>query len=289
MHPKHFSYARPESLDEAVALLATDAGARPLAGGQTLLNVLKQRVAEVSMLVDISRLEELRFVRREEGGSLEIGAAMRYREIAADATVRREQPLVAEVADDLVDVQVRNRGTIGGNVCLNDPTSNYPPLLVALGATMRVAGPAGPREVASEEFFSGPYRCRLEQGELLRSIALPPLAADAAVGYQTLQIARDSWALARAAVWLRRGETVADARVVLGCVGPRPLRQRAIEGMLVGTSGDAEAVAKAAEAPLEDVEMVSDVHATAAYRLQMARVYVRRAIEQAVATSTVAA
>jgi len=281
---KQLTYARPESLAEAIDLLAAHTGTRPLAGGQSIVNVLKLRAAEVDGLVDISRLAELRTIALE-GDALAIGAGVRYAELAADALIGDRHRKVAEVADGTVDVQVRNRGTLGGNVCFNDPTSNFPPLLVALGATIRIVGPAGSREVAAEDFFLGPFRCDLGVGELVHSVLLAPLAAGAGVGYQTLQIARDSWALARAAAWVRYDGTIRDARVVVACLGPKPARQPRIEAALVGTDGSEDAVAAAVAEPVEDVDAVGDSHASAEYRLQMARAQaalaVREALEQA--------
>src|SRR5918996_1252727 len=173
MLPSSFAYCRPDSLEEATEVLGRHPGARPLAGGQSIVSVLKLRAAAVEALVDISRLEELRFV-SVDPGRLEIGAGMRYRELAESDDVRGALPVVAAIASRLVDVQVRNRGTIGGNVCYHDPGSNFPPLLVALGATLRLAGPGGrEREVAAEEFFIGPFQTALANGELLRSVVLP--------------------------------------------------------------------------------------------------------------------
>ncbi len=244
--------------------------------------MLKLRAAEVEALIDISRLDELQFVRTTVDGDCEIGAGMRYVELASDPLVAEHQPLVAEIADGLVDVQVRNRGTIGGNVCYADPTSNFPPLLVALDATLCLSGVVD-REVAAEDFFVGPFRCDIRPGELLRSIVVPRQADDARVGYQSLQLARDSWALARAAAWVRSNGTIEEARVVLGCIGPRPARQRSIEAALVGTPGDEGSVVAAMDAELEGVDAVGDSHASAEYRTEMARVFAARAIRQAMA------
>ena len=284
MLPRSFKYARPESLAEASALLAAHPGSRPLAGGQSLLNVVKLRAAEVEALIDISRLDELRFVEVDADGDLEIGAGMRYRELAEHPLVGEHQPLVADVADHLVDVQVRTRGTLGGNVCYADPTSNFPPLLVALAATIRLAGPGGTRDVPAEDFTVGPFRCDLRPGEVVRSVVIPRQAHDAGVGYQSLQLGRDSWALARATAWVQGNGTVTAARVVLGCIGPRPARQRAIEAALIGTTGDAASVSAAVAVELEDVDAVGDSHASAEYRTEMARVQAARAIRQALAT-----
>ncbi|HEY8583047.1 MAG TPA: xanthine dehydrogenase family protein subunit M, partial [Capillimicrobium sp.] len=264
-------------------LLAAHPGARPLAGGQSIVNVLKLRAAEVEALIDVSRLEELRRVEPTADGGLEIGAGVRYAELAADPLVRERFAVIAEVADGTVDVQVRNRGTLGGNICFNDPTSNFPPLLVALDATVLVAGPGGAeREVPAEEFLVGPLRVDLAPGELVRAVRFPGLPADAGVGYETLQLARDSWALARGVAFVQANGTVSEARIVLGCLGPRPTRQAAMEEALRGTAGD-EASIDAAVAAAIDADAVSDSHASAEYRFEMARVYARRAIAKAMA------
>ena len=284
MLPRQLKYARPESVAEAVELLAAHPEARPLAGGQSIVNVLKLRAAEVEGLVDISRLEELRPVTLE-GNSLVIGAGVRYAELAAHPLVREHQPVVAEIASRTADVQVRNRGTLGGNICFNDPTSNYPPLLVALGGTIRLTGPDRTREVAAGDFFLGPFRCALDAGELVHSVVLPALPADAGVGYQTLELARESWALARAAAWLRCDRTIHEARVVIACLGPRPARQPSIEAALVGSDGSEAAVTSAVAEAIDGVDAVGDSHASAEYRLEMARVQAALAIGEALEQS----
>ena len=213
---------------------------------------------------------------------------MRYVELAADPLVRERSPVTAAVAEGTVDVQVRNRGTLGGNICFNDPTSNFPPLLVALGAEIQISGPAGGRRtLPARELFLGPYRCALEPGEIVAGVTLPPLREGEGVGYETLALASDSWALARAAVWLRPGPdaSIAAARVVLGCIVARPVTQPGIEQELIGTTASATDVQAAVAAPLRDVDAVSDSHATGEYRIAMAREQARRAIMTAVRDS----
>lgn len=260
-------------------MLASNPGARPLAGGQSLLNVLKHRAAEVEAVIDISRLEELREI-DAAGGGLEIGAACTYDQIAASDAVAAAHPKVAEVAAGLVDQQVRCRGTIGGNACFNDPGSNYPPLLVALEATMRVKGPNGEREVAAEAFFRDTYSVELGPGELLRSIVIP--AADGtSVGYSSLQFGEDSWAVARAVARVRCNGTIAEPRVVIGCVSGAQPRAASTERALDGAEPSAEAIAAAAEQADEGLETASDAHASAEYRRKMARVMAARAVTEA--------
>lgn len=277
-----FEYARPESTEEAVSLLAGNRNARVLAGGQTLLNALKLRLVHPDLLVDVTAIEALRKIELEDDGTLAIGAAVIYDEIAADPLVRRHHPVTAAMSSRLVDRQVRARGTIGGNVCLADPTSNFPPLLVALGASLKVRGPGGSREVAAEGFYRGPYMTALGPGELLEAVCLPPLGAGEGVGYESLQVGTDSWALARASALIRRdGAEIAEARVALGC-GPVPVRQPAMERALAGGPASAEAIAEAALLAGEDFDPVGDVHASAEYRTEMAKLMAARAVASAV-------
>ena len=273
-------YLRADTIADAVRALHDEEGARVLAGGQSLLNVLKHRAAAVDLLVDVSRLEDLRAITVQPDGGAEIGAAVTYDELDRHAALRAAHAKVCEVANGLVDQQVRCRGTIGGNACYNDPGSNYPPLLVALGATMRVVGPEGEREVSAEEFFTSTYQVALRRGELLRSIVLPPLG-DTGVGYSSVQIARDGWAVARAVAHVRANGTIQDARVVLGCVAGRPVRATAVEERLRGAEPAPDDVRAAAEAASEGIDPPSDSHASAGYRRDLARVVVRRAVLEA--------
>ncbi len=262
-------------------MLAENPGARPLAGGQTLLNVLKHRAAEVEAVIDISRLAELRGINAGDDGGLELGAACTYAEIAGSDAVAAAHPKVAEVADGLVDQQVRCRGTIGGNACFNDPGSNFPPLLVAMAATMNVIGPDGERQVAADDFFEDTYRVDLGPGELLRSIVLAA-AGETAVGYSSLQ-AEDSWALARAVARVSCNGTIAGPRVVIGCVSGAQPRAAAVERALDGAEPSAEAIASAAARRRRRASRPPrDAHASSSYRRKMARVMVQRAVTEAI-------
>jgi len=279
-------YVRPASLDDALAALGSSAGARVLAGGQTLINVLKHRAAEVELLVDVSRLAELRFIEVRPDSSARIGAATTYGELERSVELRAAQPVIGEVAAGAVDRQVRARGTIGGNACFADPASNYPPLLVALGASMEIAGPDGSRSVPAADFFLGLWRTAVATGEVLVSVTLPPLDG-AGVGYRSLALAADSWALARAVAWVRtaeeaRGQVVAAARVVLGCVAATPVRAAATEALLVGGPTTKVALSAAAAVAGEGLEPPSDVHASGSYRRDMAAVMAKRALLDAI-------
>jgi carbon-monoxide dehydrogenase medium subunit len=263
---REVGYARPSSVEEAVELLAAHDGARPLAGGQTLTNVMKARAASPDVLVDLADLDELRGVSRLPDGGLEIGPMTTLTDLIRSEAVGEVRPLLAEVAGQVADVQVRNRGTIGGNVCVNDPTNHFPPLMVALGATMTVLGQSGERTVPAEEFFLGVYMTAVGPGELLTKIAIP--AADGSrYGFSSVAIGRDGTCIVNAAAAVRDGE----ARVALGCVAATPV--------LVTAAPDADAVKEAVRSA--QLDPPSDVHAPAEYRRALAEIVAARAVAEA--------
>jgi aerobic carbon-monoxide dehydrogenase medium subunit len=277
-------YHRPNSLAEAVSMLGSIEGAAVLAGGQTLLNALKLDLVAPSALVDIHRLPELRGMDVRADGRLIVGAAVTYAELAGDAFVQSHQPALATMAARLVDRQVRNRGTIGGNCCLNDPTSNFPPLLAALDAVFVVAGPAGARRLTALEFFTGTLATALAPDELLTAVEVPPAKIDTRVEHRHLQVAADSWAVARAVVRIDvEDSTVRAARAVLGAVLGSPYRLEGVEAALVGRRvGPALADSAGRAFDQADVPTVDDVHCSADYRRRMSRVQLRRAVAAAV-------
>lgn len=275
------AYARPDTVAEALAALASSDAAAPLAGGQSLVNVLKHRVASVELLVDISRLDELRGIERRADGGLEIGACVTYDELDRSEEVRARESLLAEVAGHIEDQQIRDRGTIGGNCCLSDPTNNLPPLLVALDATMVIQSASAQRAVPAADFFHGYFATAVAEGELLRSIVVPPLGAGAGAGYSTVAVGTDSKAIARAAAVVHANGSIQDARVVLACVSPAPMRHSGMEAALRGAPVTGDAVRAAAEAIGEDLEPLGDAHGSAEYRRALARVVAHRAVSQA--------
>src|SRR5207244_11249175 len=153
---REVEYARPASVQEALALLGANDGARALAGGQTIINVMKARAASPDVLIDLADIDELRGIELGADGTLEVGAMTTYTDVI-DSVEARARPILGEVCNQIADVQVRNRGTIGGNICSNDPTNHLPPLLVALGATMTIVGANGERQVPAAELFLGGY------------------------------------------------------------------------------------------------------------------------------------
>src|SRR5918992_3953472 len=245
---REVEYARPASVQEAVRLLGSHEGARALAGGQTLINVMKARAASPDVLVDLTDLQELKGIDLDADGTVEIGAMTTYSEIIGSAEARA-RPILGEVCAQIADVQVRNRGTIGGNVCSNDPTNHLPPVLVAAGATMTIVGPDGERTVPAEEFFLGVYMTAAGPGELLTRITVPPGKSD---GFASVAIGRDGTCIVSAAASLD-GEA---PRLVLGCVDAVPV-------LLRPASADENAVRDAVRGA--GLEPPSDVHASAEY------------------------
>ena len=279
-----FRYLRPESIGDAVSMLAAIEGAAVLAGGQTLLNAMKLDLVAPTALVDVHRLEELATITARAEGSIAIGAAVTYARLATDPVVCEHVPAVASMAAGLVDLQVRNRGTIGGNCCLNDPTSNFPPLLTALDAVFVVATVGGERRLSAGEFFMGTLTTALCRGEILAAVEIPAEADGSRVVHRHLQVGADSWAMARAVVRLDvREETVQTARVVLGAVLGSPQRLDGVEAALAGSPAGSKLAVVACEAfDRADVQAIDDVHCSADYRRRMSKVQVRRAVAAAV-------
>jgi aerobic carbon-monoxide dehydrogenase medium subunit len=272
-------YARPGSIDEAVRLLGAHGNARALAGGQSLVNVMKLRVASPDVLVDLADLEELRAIEASPDGGLELGPMATYSQLMLSAHVAERRPILAEVAAQIADVQVRNRGTLGGNVCSNDPTNHYPPLMVTMGATMTVRGPDGERTVTADEFFLGVYMTAVGPGELLTKITIPP--ASGGDGFAAVAIGKDGTGIVTAAATLTGDGTVDSARITIGCVAAVPVRATQMEQALAGHEATEERARAAVQGLGASLDPPDDVHASAAYRRHLAEVLAVRAVVQA--------
>jgi carbon-monoxide dehydrogenase medium subunit len=273
---REVEYARPATVEEAISVLAAHDGARPLAGGQTLINVMKQRAASPDVLVDLAALEELRVIGFSSDGMLEIGAMVTCAQLMSSSEVEVARPILAEVAGTIADVQVRNRGTIGGNVCVSDPTNHFPPLLVALDATFTIRGQHGERTVSAEEFFVGVYMTAVGEGELLTKVNVPA-SSGAGDGYAGVTIGAHGTYIVNAAATVS-GDA---ARVAIGCVAASPVRATALEEKLAGSDFSEDAVRAAAEGLGASLDPPSDVHGSADYRRRLAEVAAVRAVLQA--------
>jgi len=272
---REVEYARPATVEEAISVLATYDGARPLAGGQTLVNVMKARAAAPDVLVDLADLAELRTIGFSSDGMLEIGAMVTCTQLMGSSEVEVARPILAEVASTIADVQVRNRGTIGGNVCVSDPTNHFPVLLVALGATFTIRGQDGERTVPAEEFFLGVYMTAVGEGELLTRIDVPA-SSGSGDGFAGVTIGAHGTYIVNAAA------TVAGdlARVAIGCVAASPVRATAMEERLGGDYSE-DSVRAAAAGLGATLDPPSDVHGSADYRRHLAEVSVVRVVLQA--------
>jgi aerobic carbon-monoxide dehydrogenase medium subunit len=272
---REVDYARPATLEEAISLLSAHDGARALAGGQTLVNVMKARAATPDVLVDLADLEELRTIGFADG-VLEIGAMVTYAQLVSSSEVEVARPILGEVAATIGDVQVRNRGTIGGNVCVADPTNHLPPLLVALDASFTIRGQGGERTVSADEFFVGVYMTAVGEGELLTKISVPP-SSGAGDGFAGLTIGKHGTYIANAAATVGEDGAV---RIALGCVDAVPVRATAMEDKLGGNLSE-DAVRAAADGLGATLDPPSDVHGSADFRRHLAEVSAVRAVVQA--------
>jgi len=265
MIPAPFSYARPDSVAEAVALLA-DLGddAKVIAGGQSLLPMMKLRLATPSTLVDIGRLSETTYI-RVDGEHVAIGATTRHADLVRSTVVAAEAPLVGYAASLVGDPQIRNRGTIGGSLVHADPAADLPAAVLASAATMVLRGPTGEREVSADSFFVDLFTTAAQPDELLVEVRLPR-AAGQGWGYEKFVRRANDWAIVAAAT--------VGGRIALANMGSTPLRARAAEAALAGGASIAEAAALADE----DTEPVADMHAQPDYRRHLARLMTRRAL-----------
>jgi carbon-monoxide dehydrogenase medium subunit len=258
-------YARPGSVDEALKLLGSNENARALAGGQSLVNVMKTRVAAPELVVDLNGIDALRGI-TNDGDALEIGAMTTYATIVDSPEVASARPILAACARTIADVQVRNRGTIGGNVCSNDPTNHFPPLLAALGAELTILGQGGERTVGTDEFFAGVYMTAVQPGEVLTKVRVPS-KDDARDGWASVTLGKDGTGIVNVAACVSDG----NARIAIGCVAATPV--------VVTASADETAVKDAVRAA--ELDPPADVHASADYRRHLAEVLAARAVRDA--------
>jgi aerobic carbon-monoxide dehydrogenase medium subunit len=262
---RELDYARPESVDDAVKLLAGREDARALAGGQSLVNVMKTRVAAPELVVDLNAIDALRGI-ADDGGALTIGAMTTYTEIVSSPEVAAGRPILAECARTIADVQVRNRGTIGGNICSNDPTNHFPPLLAALEAELTIVSANGERTVGTDEFFEGVFQTAVHPGELLTTVRVPA-KGETRDGWASATLGKDGTGIVSVAACVSGG----NARIAIGCVAATPV--------VVTASADETAVKDAVRAA--DLDPPGDVHASADYRRHLAEVLAARAVRDA--------
>jgi carbon-monoxide dehydrogenase medium subunit len=282
MRPAEFAYHRPTSLDEAITLLAEDEEARPLAGGHSLLPMMKLRLATPTALVDLGRIPGLDGI-SANGGGLTIGALATHAQVEASEVAIGIAPVIPETAARIGDRQVRNCGTIGGSVAHADPGADYPTVLKALGATITVRGQGGEREIAADDFFRGIFDTALEPGELVTSVSVPETPAGTGAAYVKHRHPASGYTIVGAAALVTvEGGSCTGARLTIGGVTSPPVHATAACEALVGGPGSAEAIEAAAEKVPEAIPSATgDTYASGEYRTHLAKVLAARALTQA--------
>ena len=276
-----FDYAAPSSIAEAVALLASDDDARPLAGGQTLLPILALRMASPSCLVDLHGIEALRAIETVDG-TVRIGAMVTHARNLNETSHRTQLPLLSEAVRHVAHEAVRNRGTIGGSIAYADAAAEMPLVALAMDATLCVVGPAGERRVAAGDFFVGHYATALDDSDLLTHIEFP--ITDHAWAFEEVARRPGDFALVSAAAGLRLTENrCTSARIAIGSVADRPVRAPEAEAFLNGQEITAAVASEAARLATADLRSHADVHASAEYRRQVGATLIKRALLRAAA------
>jgi carbon-monoxide dehydrogenase medium subunit len=282
MIPAPFQYARPTTVDEALQAIASGGeDVKILAGGQSLIPVMRLRLAAPETVVDLTRVSELRGV-REDGDALVIGAMTTHHDVLHDPLIAQYAPLVAEATETVADRQVRHRGTFGGALAHADPAGDLPAVALALDAEFVLASPNGRRTVPAADFFVDYLTTALAEGELLVEIRVPKLTGSWGVRYEKFNRVAQAWSIVAVAAAVRRENGhIAEARIGLTNMGPTPLRARATEAALAGADATPEAIAAAARQAAEGTSPSSDLNAQADYREHLVQVLTRRAVSAA--------
>jgi len=279
--PAAFDYYAPVSVDEALELLKALPDAKVLAGGHSLLPMMKLRVISPAHVIDLGRIAALRGI-AEDGAKLTIGALTTHWMIESSPLVRARAPILAEAAGRIGDVQVRNVGTIGGNLVHADPAADYPAAVLAGEAEMVVVGATGRRTIPAREFFTGVLASAVRADEILIEIRLPRLPPGTGQAYLKFPHPASGFAVVGVAAVIRmRGTRCVDARIGITGVAPVPYRAGAVERALVGAALDDRLIAAAAEHAADGVEPNEDLFADADYRAHLARVFTKRAVRAA--------
>jgi carbon-monoxide dehydrogenase medium subunit len=283
MIPPSFQYHAPGSVEDAVALLSQYGDeAKLLAGGHSLLPMMKLRFAEPEHLVDINNIESLKGI-REENGDIVIGAMTSENALINSALLQEKCPLLPEAARLIADTQVRNRGTIGGDIAHGDPANDHPALMMALDATFTLVGPSGSRQVAATDFYLGTFYTSLEADEILTEIRFAPQSPNTGASYHKLKRKTGDFATAAAvAVVEMSGETCKAARIALTNLGPTALRASDAEAVLTGQVITDELIDQAAQKAMDICDPAEDLRGDAEYKTHMGGEMTRRAIRTAV-------
>ncbi|MBZ5531966.1 MAG: xanthine dehydrogenase family protein subunit M [Acidobacteriia bacterium] len=282
MIPANFDYIAAKSLDEALSLLAKyKDDAKILAGGHSLLPAMKLRLMQPKVLIDIGRIKDLSYI-KEEGGQVRIGAMTTHFQIETSAVLQRVCPLLPETATHLGDMQVRNKGTIGGSVAHADPAADWPAAVIALGAEIVAVGPKGERAIKADDFFVDMLTTALQPGELVKEIRFAAAKGKVGQAYMKVRHPASGFAVVGIAVTLTAdGGKCSACGVGVTGVSPKPYRAKSVEAGLKGNALDAKTFAAAAAHAADGVDTNTDLYASGDYRKHLAEIYTRRALETA--------
>ena len=281
MYPRKFDYVAPASLEEAFDALGDDA--KVLAGGMSLIPLMKLRLFSPGLVVDIGRISGLDSI-EESNGEIEIGALVRHVETADSELVKMNARALATAASLTGDVQVRNRGTTCGALAHADVAADQPAGAIACGAVMIAQSSSGTREIPSSEFFVDSLTSALETDEILTSIRIPKAGSGEASAYEKLgrRGGLSDYAVAAAAAWIRRpDDTIEDARIAVTGVGTKPTLAQSVAQALIGTDGSDQAISEAADKAVEEVTVIEDLYGSEEYKTHLAKVFVKRAVKKA--------
>ena len=283
MIPASFDYMAPQSLDEALrALAAHGEEAKLLAGGHSLLPLLKLRLANPKLLIDLSKVPGLSGISQQDD-KIVVGALATHYQIESSELLRAKCPLLPQAAAAIGDVQVRNRGTVGGSLVHADPSADWPAAILALGAELKFSGPKGERQIAAEEFFLGPMTTAIEPTEILTEVRVPVSSRRCGSAYLKMAQQASGFAVVGIAVWLRMDMKGRCEDIGVGVTGlsDKPFRSKTVEEHLRGNKLTPKLVEASAAQVTEDREPLEDLHASAKFRVHLAQVYTSRALQEA--------
>ncbi|HEX3723098.1 MAG TPA: xanthine dehydrogenase family protein subunit M [Nitrolancea sp.] len=283
MYPSEFDYFAPTSVDEVVKLLQENPDGKIIAGGHSLLPMMKLRLAAPASLIDIGKVPGISGI-RTENGNVVIGARTTYDQIMKSDDVKNALPVVVEAAGVVGDIQVRNRGTIGGSIAHADPAADFPAVLLTLNASVNATGPNGQRTIGIDDMFVDMFTTSLEPEELVTEISIPQPAANTGIAYEKFSHPASGYAIVGvgASVTLGADGNVSAARVSVTGAGPVAVRATGTEEALVGQAPTADAVKAAAQKASDGMTFLGDIHAGEEYRAHLTRVFTERALNQAI-------
>lgn len=284
MRPAKFEYFDPHTTGEALKLMETyGEDAKVLAGGLSLVPMMKMRLAQPKFVIDITKIPALSFILESEDAGLSIGALTTYSALIDSRVVQTKFPILAEVGKALGDTQTRNRGTIGGNLCHADPACDYPPVILVLNGEVKVKGPSGERTIKASDFFEDLFTTKLKTGELMTEIRVPPLAPNTGLSYKKFNQRSGDFAIVSTAVAItvEKKNVCKEVRIALGSVAPIPIRAIDAEKALTGKAITDQLIEEASKLAIKGTKPTSDIHGSAAYRTEMIPVITKRALKEA--------